>query len=263
MAEYYIAPKSSFDATADAIREKTGSQATIEWTEDGFADAIEEIPSGGGGGDLFDYSKPVGAITSDILSLPPYAIAQRTGITSIELTNGSFTIGTSNFRECTSVQTIKTPGRISSSANYCFYGCTALQGIVLVHPDNSGRTLYNECFRGCSALSYLDTNSTGSGQSNVFYGCTNLSTLVLRKNGVFVLGNINHFTGTPFASGGAGGTIYIPKALYDHLGDGGSYDYKAATNWSTIDGYGTITWAKIEGSQYENYYADGTPIPTT
>ena len=47
MAEYYIAPKSSFDATADAIREKTGSQATIEWTEDGFADAVAAIPSGG------------------------------------------------------------------------------------------------------------------------------------------------------------------------------------------------------------------------
>ena len=43
MANYYIAPESSFDATADAIRAKTGSQATIEWTEDGFADAIEEI----------------------------------------------------------------------------------------------------------------------------------------------------------------------------------------------------------------------------
>lgn len=49
MAEYYIASKSSFDATADAIREKTGSQATIEWTQDGFADAIAAIPSGGGG----------------------------------------------------------------------------------------------------------------------------------------------------------------------------------------------------------------------
>lgn len=48
-----------------------------------------------------------------------------------------------------------------------------------------------------------------------------------------------------------GGTIYIPKVLYDHLGDGTSLDYKAATNWSTVDGYGAITWAKIEGSAYE------------
>ena len=46
MANYYIAPKSSFDATADAIRAKTGSQAAIEWTEDGFADAIEDIQTG-------------------------------------------------------------------------------------------------------------------------------------------------------------------------------------------------------------------------
>lgn len=45
MAEYYIAPKSSFDATANAIREKTGSQTTIEWTEDGFADAVGAIPT--------------------------------------------------------------------------------------------------------------------------------------------------------------------------------------------------------------------------
>lgn len=54
-----------------------------------------------------------------------------------------------------------------------------------------------------------------------------------------------------FKSGGTGGTIYIPKALYDHLGDGTANDYKAATNWSTIDARGTITWAQIEGSEYE------------
>lgn len=47
--EFYIVPKASLDATADAIREKTGSQESIEYTQDGFADAIEEIPSGGGG----------------------------------------------------------------------------------------------------------------------------------------------------------------------------------------------------------------------
>ena len=75
--------------------------------------------------------------------------------------------------------------------------------------------------------------------------------------------NLAAFTGTPFASGGTGGTIYIPKSLYDHLDDGTSSDYKAATNWSTIDGYGTITWAKIEGTYYETHYADGTLIPTS
>lgn len=52
MPDYYIAPESSFDATADAIRAKTGSQESIEWTEDGFADAITEIPTGNDREDL-------------------------------------------------------------------------------------------------------------------------------------------------------------------------------------------------------------------
>lgn len=43
--EFYIVPEAALDATADAIREKTGSQASIEFTQDGFADAIEDIPS--------------------------------------------------------------------------------------------------------------------------------------------------------------------------------------------------------------------------
>ena len=99
--------------------------------------------------------------------------------------------------------------------------------------------------------------------ANCFNNCSILGTLILRPTTVVMLRNINCFGNTRFKSGGSGGTIYIPKALYDHLGDGTSDDYKAASNWSTVEGYGTITWAKIEGSQYENYYADGTPIPTT
>ena len=94
-----------------------------------------------------------------------------------------------------------------------------------------------------------------------FYLCTSV-VIILRYPQVCPLGNINAFEKSRYGSGGTGGTIYIPKSLYDHLGDGTSLDYKAATNWSTINGYGTITWAKIEGSQYENYYVDGTPIPT-
>ena len=65
------------------------------------------------------------------------------------------------------------------------------------------------------------------------------------------MANTNAFNSTPFASGGTGGTIYIPETLYNHLGDGTALDYKSATNWSVIDAYGTITWAKIEGSPYE------------
>lgn len=124
-------------------------------------------------------------------------------------------------------------------------------------------------FTGTYAMSYSNYSIVDIGPfletlaRTCFYNDGNLTTLILRRSSTIVAlaDNGSAFTNTRFASGGTGGTIYIPKVLYDELGTGSSLDYKAATNWSTIDGYGTITWAQIEGSQYENYYADGTPIP--
>lgn len=101
-------------------------------------------------------------------------------------------------------------------------------------------------------LQVIDLGLVSSIINTSFIQCSALETIILRKSdGLTTLGNVNNFNNTKFANGGAGGTIYIPKTLYDHLGDGTSLDYKAASNWSTIDGYGTITWAKIEGSIYE------------
>ena len=75
---------------------------------------------------------------------------------------------------------------------------------------------------------------------------------MLRKTSVTTLGNVAHFDGTPFASGGTGGTLYVPQALIA--------DYQAATNWSTILGYANNKILPIEGSIYKTQYADGTPI---
>ena len=271
MANYYISPESAFDATADAIRAKTGSQAPIEWTEDGFADAVDAIPSGG-----TDYFSQL--LTKTITH---YENSTVTDITAYR-----------TFYQQTTLQSVSFPEIVTFNGGYMFYGCTALESIsfpkleyingamaafngctsleVVVFP-NHYRTFQSGIFQGCTSLQIYDagmpTAPTGNysmfGQ-NFFNGDAALHTIIIRtENRIGGLGNINTFTGTRFASGGAGGTIYIPKVLYDHLGDGTSLDYKAATNWSTINGYGTITWAKIEGSQYENYYADGTPIPTT
>jgi len=80
-----------------------------------------------------------------------------------------------------------------------------------------------------------------------------LSTLILRQETkVAGLSNINSFGYTPFASDGSGGTLYVPSALIS--------SYQSATNWSTILGYANNQILPIEGSQYENYYADGTAI---
>lgn len=116
---------------------------------------------------------------------------------------------------------------------------------------------------GLQAVDVGNANVTPvSIAGSAFNGNSLMTTLILRYTSIISLSALTAFINTPFASGGNGGTIYIPESLYNHLGDESALDYKAATNWSVIDGYGTITWAKIEGSQYETKYADGTDIIT-
>ena len=102
-------------------------------------------------------------------------------------------------------------------------------------------------------LRHHNANGSLVFASNVFGGGGNtLDTLVLDTPFLCTMSNVSAMDTTNFKNGGAGGTIYIPESLYSHLGDGTAMDYKAATNWSTLDGYGTVTWAKIEGSEYES-----------
>lgn len=148
-------------------------------------------------------------------------------------------------------------------ATSIFYSCSAITAIAVTQATyTNGR--FTKPAEACNALKAIDVskNASNSG-TNAYSVGSSLDTLVLRRNGLVGLwGGVNCFKGTKFASGASGGTIYIPKSMYDHLGDGSSLDYKAASNWSTVDSYGTITWAQIEGSQYEYYYVDGTPIPS-
>ena len=177
------------------------------------------------------------------------------------------------FSSCTSLTGFYLPN-VVETGNSSFSGCASLTVAVLPLIGRDAGRLYewnsNTVFQNCSSLEAVDfgiyCNRLGNG--NLFKNCSSLTTLVLRSRShhytgadcIVGLTGTNAFDGTPFANGGTGGTIYIPKFLYDHLGDGSSLDYKAATNWVTINGYGTITWAKIEGSYYETHYADGTAI---
>lgn len=267
MAEYYIAPKSSFDATADAIREKTGSQATIEWTQDGFADAIEDISSGGVSiDDYFTGSVPSGEVVFNQSAsiVGAYAISGRKNMTKLTVNvseDSSHVLANRMVQQNPALITCIFNFGTSNKAGkeYMISDCSALTTVIIrgtmAGCDQSG-------FRGNSNMKYFDVeNCINTLGNNAFYGNTKMDTLIFRQSSIVPVTR-QTLLNTPFKSGGTGGTIYIPKTMYDHLGDGTSLDYKNATNWAVWDSYGTITWAQIEGSQYENYYADGTPIPT-
>lgn len=194
------------------------------------------------------------------------------------------TVGNYAFQNCillTDVTATAFP-KVTSFGNYCFDNCTGLTSFHTASATKVNTFMFQACkalrtfvgrnvgalennaFYQCSGLTSIDVTSSGSWGTDVFR-CTQetpkLNLIIIRGNSIKSIG-ANTFRDTRFKSGGAGGTIYINKYLYDHLGDGTSLDYKAATIWSTIDGYGTITWAQIEGSTYETHYVDGTLIPT-
>lgn len=138
-----------------------------------------------------------------------------------------------------------------------FQGCPDLEHAEIEFGSNITTGSLSDMFLDCPVLKtcvfrHHNPNGTMPLSNTLFGGGGNtLDTLVLDAPFICTMSGVAAMNNTKFKNGGAGGTIYIPESLYNHLGDGTALDYKSATNWSTLDGYGTVTWAKIEGSEYE------------
>jgi len=180
---------------------------------------------------------------------------EQTTFTSVRLPLCTGGLGNSAAKSCQNLVTWFAP--LMTVMQQAIASCPKLETAVI-----GGLEAQWEQFKNDTALAIVDIAKPNNINhfDNSFNGCTSLETLIIRSTNVARLTNITAFAGSKFADGGTGGDIYIPKSLYDHLGDGTANDYKAATNWSTINGYGTITWHAIEGSYYETHYADGTVI---
>jgi hypothetical protein len=267
-------------AVANAIRAKSGGSTPLAFPG-GFVSEIGSIQTGGGGewttNGLADNSEPNGALVyTGTAAITTYAFYGRSAVTSFSAPNLVNAIKNSAFGYATRLASVSFP-KVKSIQKEAFTNCTALTSVdmplfegfteesvfyncsnlVEIRLPNCNR-LNDRTFQGCRKLKrvILNTNSrapsTSAFGTYCFYG-TVLDTLVLggTDDALWKLGNVNAFDNTPFKSGGTGGTIYIPEALYNKLGDGSSLDYQSATNWSTLHSRGTVTWAKIEGSIYE------------
>lgn len=238
-------------SVANAIRTKGGTSAQLAFPS-GFVSAIGDIQTGGG----TDYSAGLldGTISgayenTDVTTLRAQAFAGCSNLTSVSMPNLT-TAQANAFYNCTNIETLHLPLLYSATANYIFGNIKKMTTIAL--PSLNG-SLGAFAFSGDTLLTAVDLGHNVRSISGQCFASTALSVLVLRRtDGVVSLSHINAFNGTPFASGGAGGTIYVPASLVS--------SYQNATNWSTLHGYGTVTWAVIEGSIYETQYADGTSV---
>lgn len=267
MSNYSIVPNAALTATADAIRTKSGSQATIEFDNNtGFKDAVDAIPSGGWtDNDWFNPEKPTGDLVTNYNYTADnakyyYLLYNRVGITGVTFTETLY-IPDSIFKGCSNLVFVKAPKAFSLGAN-TFQG-TKLQYAVFP----SARRVYTESLQGLSTLLACDFGGTiGSGDGfirrNALSKCTVMNVLVLRSSNIWPLSYTNVFDDTPFASGKSGGTLYVPADLVS--------SYQSTTNWSTVLAYANNQIKSIESTHTDLnapidltlYYADGTLIPT-
>lgn len=240
------------------------SQSSATYTENGTYDTTTKNEvvvdvQGGGGSDLADVvgRTIVNLSDSSITQIGAHGLEETTTLETLSLPNCTKLYKNALYN-CTNLASVSLPKVSSLSGSYQFASCSKITAIALPALTEQTSTY---AFQYCGYLASVDLYKTTKLAQQVFASCTRLKTIVLRRDtAITTLDGTNAFSNTPFKSGGSGGTIYIPKVLYDHLGDGTALDYQNATNWSTVHGYGTITWAKIEGSIYETQYADGTPI---
>lgn len=194
---------------------------------------------------------PSGAVTITLTeALKAYAVGGRYSMTDLTINYPSSITAMDQYTIANNPGLITITINGFSGSQTANYYVTANENLEEFYFVGFSGSIAPNFIRKNAKLSIVDFDEATSMSSNVFYDDHVLQTVILRSTSICAITN-NTFGNSPFSSGKSGGTIYIPKSLYDHLGDGTSLDYKAATNWSTYDGYGTITWAKIEGSIYE------------
>lgn len=165
------------------------------------------------------------------------------------------------FGQCKSLININIPKCVTIADN-AFIN-TKFQSIYLPSLETLGKSVFSYCsslsevdlpkvtileegtFERCETLSIAKLNSVETIKKGAFNYCSKLTTLVLKGNKVVTLPAAfnSTFSKTPFATGGTGGTVYVPQELIT--------EYQNATNWSVGYAAGTCNFVAIEGSEYE------------
>jgi hypothetical protein len=232
---------SDLTSVADAIRTKGGTNGSLAFPA-GFVSAIEDIETGGGGWTM-----------QEVLESEEYASLWTASQATLKIVNPYITkIVNSMFSNVKLIKSINFPN--VKAWGYPEYLLRDSAVEIAVFPQ-ANSSIATSSFRNAPSLTAVDFGPDVPSIGNYFISNSpNVNVIILRRTtSVVTISNASGaISGSPFADGKAGGTLYVPSSLIS--------SYQAATNWSTILGYANNQILPIEGSVYENAYADGTPI---
>lgn len=183
-----------------------------------------------------------------------YAFRYCYGLTGdIVLPSTVTSIGQYSFSSCEDITSFTATGAISTLGTYTFTGASGhIMKVREIHMPNLGTSIALNLNFGnataanaCQNLEVCDIGKAKSIAANTFANCYKLQTLIMRRTGsVTTCANVSAFLNTPLRGRNSlTANIYVPSALID--------SYKAASVWTTINGYGYVTWNALEGSPYE------------
>ena len=183
-----------------------------------------------------------------------YAFRYCYGLTGdVVLPSTVTSIGQYSFASCKNISTFTATGAITTFGTYTFVGASADHKMTVreIHLPNLGTSIAlnlnfgsTTAANACQNLEICDIGKAKSIAANTFANCYKLQTLIMRRTSVTTCANVNAFLNTPIRGRNSlTAKIYVPSSLIN--------SYKAASVWTTIDGYGFVEWLAIEGSPYE------------
>lgn len=184
-----------------------------------------------------------------------YAFRYCYGLTGdVTLPTTVTSIGQYSFASCKNITKFVAKGAITTLGTYTFVGASADHKMTMTecHLPNLGTSIAlnlnwgsTTAANACQQLQIVDIGKAKSIAANTFANCYRLDTLIMRRTSVTTCANVSAFLNTPLRGySSRTANIYVPENLIN--------SYKAASVWTTINGYGYVTWNKLEGSIYEN-----------
>ena len=223
----------------NAIIQKGGSVTDAFGT---YAQAITNLPSGGGGGtemeDALVMRTISGTYYNDRVSVVGNGAFYGCGyLTSVNMQNCT-SVGSNAFYFCTSLTSVNLQN-CTSIGFYAFYNCSSLASVNIPLCTSIGDYAFRYCsklpsinlplctfigyqtFGSCSSISMVKLPICSFIQDRGFYSCRKLTQVYLNSVTSVITISSNTFLDCPNLT-----SVYVPASLVDA--------FKTATNWSSI-----------------------------